>query len=742
VVNLFKLKNKKLIILIYLIIGLSWTYFSDDILLSLAADPDRLVLFQKYNGAFFVITTSVVFYFLIKYYTDNLKSQKKELQDKNEQLKQSNQKINVTNKKLDRSFNELNKLNKRFVKMINTVSELNEDTEAGEEEFLTRLLHNAVDIVPEADYGKIYVFEGEKIRFVNTIGHNFNILKKIKIEKNAVFKNESEGIYHSQDYSINLNLLNKDAKECFLKALQPIKESIYIDIRVDENLIGRISLDIATDNNCTFSNTSKSILKSFSTLASSFFAYKRYDSLQGRFTKELISSIINILEMYDFYTKGHSESVANLSLVIAEKMGLPNKMALDAYWAGMVHDIGKLLIPLRMINKRTKLDDDEYDLVKKHPVWGSRALSDSPVLRDLSKYVLYHHEKWDGRGYPEGLKGEEIPLISQILSVADAWDAMTSNRSYRKSLSKEKALIELRKNKGTQFSPEVIDVFLEVLEEENLNILSEVEDKFNELESQEITLEAPEYFDQLFTHLDQGMVMLDHNFDILKVNEYFLSMFGYNEKEILGFNIEDILTPAENIEEMKEIIEKLSQGDDISTKTYQKKKSGDIVSTAVQAFSIKLSENEEGYYFVYRDISEVERAKTKYNDFKRRYRALFYNKDLKMLIVEPSSGDIIDANPGALEFYGWQKNTLLSMKLSDISLRSADKIKEELLSAKKSKGKYILAEHQTSAGNMEEVELYLKPINFADKEYLYILINKSSNQDEENVGTKEYEYSS
>jgi PAS domain-containing protein len=113
-----------------------------------------------------------------------------------------------------------------------------------------------------------------------------------------------------------------------------------------------------------------------------------------------------------------------------------------------------------------------------------------------------------------------------------------------------------------------------------------------------------------------------------------------------------------------------------------------------------------------------------------------------MLIVDPSSGDIIDANPGALEFYGWQKNTLLSMKLSDISLRSEDKIEEGLQSAKKKKGQYILSEHQTSAAKIEEVELYLKPINFADKEYLYILINKISNQDEENVRTKDYEYSS
>ena len=170
--------------------------------------------------------------------------------------------------------------------------------------------------------------------------------------------------------------------------------------------------------------------------------------------------------MHDQYTKGHSENVAETAADIAENMGLSKDEITDTYWAGMVHDLGKLIIPLKILNKDGSLSENEYDLVKNHPYWGYKALNDSESLKPIGKYVLYHHERWDGKGYPEGLKEDETPIISQILSVADAWDAMTSNRSYRAPLSKEVAFEELKKNKGTQFSPEVVEVFMKMKEEE------------------------------------------------------------------------------------------------------------------------------------------------------------------------------------------------------------------------------------------------------------------------------------
>ncbi|MFW5889700.1 MAG: HD-GYP domain-containing protein, partial [Bacillota bacterium] len=348
---------------------------------------------------------------------------------KDQKLIKFDYKTKNMNKKLERSFHELNELNKRFLKMVGIVSKLNNNPLIDEDQFLSELLQNAIEIVPEADYGKIYTVDGDKIRFIDTIGHNIDILRSVILNKKYISNYNSNEVIHSQNYSLDLNNIPKDKRIYFVKALKPIKESIYIDISISDKFIGRISLEIAKDNNKRFSKLTAPVLESFATLAASFFAFKRYDNLQGRFTKEIISSIIKMLEMYDIYTKGHSENVANLSLSIAEEMGLSDTMVLDAYWAGMVHDIGKMLIPTKVLNKKSELDDSEYDMIKHHAIWGSKSLSGSETLQHISRYILYHHERWDGTGYPKGLKGDEIPLISQILSVADSWDAMTSNRA-------------------------------------------------------------------------------------------------------------------------------------------------------------------------------------------------------------------------------------------------------------------------------------------------------------------------
>jgi len=177
------------------------------------------------------------------------------------------------------------------------------------------------------------------------------------------------------------------------------------------------------------------------------------------------------MEMYDLYTKGNSENVAEIASAIAKEMNLSKKTIKNTYWSGLVHDIGKLLIPIKILNKKDKLTDKEFELIKEHPVLGSRALESSNSLKPIARYVKSHHERWDGRGYPEGLKENEIPLISQILSVADAWDAMLSRRSYRDSMSFEYALKEIKRNKGTQFSPKVVDAFIKIIENDNIKEL-------------------------------------------------------------------------------------------------------------------------------------------------------------------------------------------------------------------------------------------------------------------------------
>jgi PAS domain S-box-containing protein len=397
-----------------------------------------------------------------------LEEKKEELQASNQQLEAYNQEIIAMNEELDESLVEVNKLNNRFVSMINVVSHLDENIN-DEVSFLSNLLHSAINIVPEADYGKIFIVdENNYCRLIDTIGHDIDILKNITVNKDILFHSDDQDIYTSGEYSLDINKIPPDKKEVFTSALKNISKSIYINITVNNKVIARISLDIAAGRNKKFSSTTKNILRTFATLASSFFSFQRYNKLQDQFDRELITSIIQLLELYDTYTKGHSENVAEMAADIAENMNLSQREIKDSYWSGMVHDIGKLIVPLNILNKKGRLSESEYELIKRHSTWSFKALNKSETLNHVARYVLYHHERWDGKGYPEGLTGHEIPLISQILAVADAWDAMSSKRSYRDSLGKSRALQEVKENKGTQFSPDVVESLLdnEIIDEQ------------------------------------------------------------------------------------------------------------------------------------------------------------------------------------------------------------------------------------------------------------------------------------
>jgi len=188
---------------------------------------------------------------------------------------------------------------------------------------------------------------------------------------------------------------------------------------------------------------------------------KKYENKQ---IEEIVYSITKLLEEHDPYTVGHSANVAALAENLVEKMDLSSEDMRDTYWAGMVHDIGKLLIPIEIINKKSRLSEDDYEVIKNHPYWGYKALNESNSLKHIAQYVLYHHERWDGKGYPKGLQGKEIPIISQVIAIADTWDAMRSNRSYRDALSYQKAIGELKNNKGKQFNPYLVNEFLNIIE--------------------------------------------------------------------------------------------------------------------------------------------------------------------------------------------------------------------------------------------------------------------------------------
>ena len=168
-------------------------------------------------------------------------------------------------------------------------------------------------------------------------------------------------------------------------------------------------------------------------------------------------------------TEEHAERISNLSIRIGQRMNLSQKNLDELNLLAMLHDIGKIGIDDRILNKPGPLNEKEWVEMKKHPEIGYRIVMTAPELQSVAEYLLSHHERWDGTGYPRGLKGNEIPLVARILAVADAYDAMTQDRVYRKALTAKQAAEEIVKNAGTQFDPQVADVFLQLAQSGDLD---------------------------------------------------------------------------------------------------------------------------------------------------------------------------------------------------------------------------------------------------------------------------------
>lgn len=183
---------------------------------------------------------------------------------------------------------------------------------------------------------------------------------------------------------------------------------------------------------------------------------------------EVVDALAAAVDAKDSYTCGHSERVAEISLAIAKEMNLSHEEQYLIHIGAHLHDVGKIGIPDAVISKPGRLTNEEFTLIKEHPIIGYHIVSKVKILQTVSLIVRHHHERIDGGGYPDGLAGETIPLGARIVAVADAFDAMTTTRTYKASMSIPEALQELINCSGTQFDRDVVEVFVKIMKKGNL----------------------------------------------------------------------------------------------------------------------------------------------------------------------------------------------------------------------------------------------------------------------------------
>lgn len=185
-----------------------------------------------------------------------------------------------------------------------------------------------------------------------------------------------------------------------------------------------------------------------------------------RISHQAMKTLANTIDAKDKYTKGHSLRVAWYSRELAKRLGLNEREQKDIYYMGLLHDIGKIGIPDGIINKPSKLTDEEYSIIKNHPVTGDEILREMTELKGIETGARWHHERYDGKGYPDNLKGKEIPFFARIIGVADAYDAMTSNRSYRSFLPQDEVRRQIKDGAGSQFDPAIAKEMLKMIDDD------------------------------------------------------------------------------------------------------------------------------------------------------------------------------------------------------------------------------------------------------------------------------------
>lgn len=201
-----------------------------------------------------------------------------------------------------------------------------------------------------------------------------------------------------------------------------------------------------------------------------------YEKLEKAYL-ESVQTLRYTVEAKDSYTRGHSDRVSEYSVLLGKYLNLPEETLNTLRIGGLFHDIGKIGVPDSILQKESKLTDDEYSEIKNHPSIGAHILSTATIFHDIIPIVKHHHEKYDGTGYPGRLQGENIPYLARIAAIADSFDAMTSRRTYRDSLPMDVVISEFKRCKGTQFDPKLADIFLDILEN-HFDEIKEIQEKY------------------------------------------------------------------------------------------------------------------------------------------------------------------------------------------------------------------------------------------------------------------------
>lgn len=295
---------------------------------------------------------------------------------------------------------------------------------------------------------KAYLGVGKPIRHIS-LSHRHKLISWLKANRSIAIRSRfyTENGHYNRDYHI------------IYKQMTMFKSEIGLPLIFNNEMIGILTLS-EKKNGELYSTEDLNLLGSFANEAAIAFSNAiAYDNLKKTYIGT-IEAFVKAIEAKDIYTRGHSERVLKISMAIATEMGLPREQIDTLRYASILHDVGKIAIEDRILNKQGALDTFEYEVIKQHPIIGANIVSTISFLSEAIDVVKHHHEHFNGNGYPSGLKADNIPLLSRIISVADTFDAITSNRLYRQAVDNSLAVEEISRCSESQFDPFVVEAFV------------------------------------------------------------------------------------------------------------------------------------------------------------------------------------------------------------------------------------------------------------------------------------------
>lgn len=338
------------------------------------------------------------------------------------------------------------------------------DQEGYVDTYLSNVFEIVLQLFNKIDSGICIRTEKNSIHIINSKGYKSNSLNTLNIKRDKMHWNINSPVFSTKPNNFYDLIVDPELK-LFMETIPSIKESIRFAVPLGNNEFGGFIMDIHKGSSEHFTPTDHDNISHLQKMLISFYDKNQLTLKNTNLKDDIVLSLIRTLELFDQYTGGHSEEVADLSKMIALKLDIPTENVYNVYWAGIVHDIGKIGVDPSIINKQTRLTIEEYEQVKLHTLDGYSILNRSEDLKEIAILVRHHHEWWNGQGYPDKIKQNDIPLGSQILQVADSVSSMATKRSYSDIKTMNEIKSELELYSSTQFSPVVVKAMIELINE-------------------------------------------------------------------------------------------------------------------------------------------------------------------------------------------------------------------------------------------------------------------------------------